>query len=667
MLDEKTGALHLEHEHDGCGKDDVHGKFVCVGKRTLKNAADGNDLKLQFFEPAPKSFSIMEFITSHFDVDDGHMAAIRPVVETKTPSPPSCCPNKTVMPQPPPCCATGVCVKAKVDNCCASGVCTASFLPTEMLNDPVMDCDPILSGDDGIKLVRSTIVCTQICCSSEIPGINRVMDSLDGVHKTMINVPLKQVTIDHDPNTIIAKDIEAALNKARFGATVKRDGGVGVMLAGGGTGKSQFHVEKICCASEIPAINKILEPMEGVRKVAINVTNKFVYVDHDTATVSAQALCDALNNAAFGATVKKDAGLVVKGGIPAYVTSALKIGDSDKSDVKVIAGFFGEYRPSELESFSVATNVITLKHNPLLLNLPDAVAKLDSENGVKATIIKNGADDIEWNFPTLESSGEEIDSGQQHNWPKPTVILSGIFWIVSMLSFIGGNWEYLKYVALLAVAFGIPGIAIKAFHTLKRCMFDTNCLMLFAAIGAVALQEYTEAAAVTFLFAISEWLEVRATTRARNALNAIVQLRPEYAFIVHPVSKEQMMVPAASVPVGAVVAVKTGDKIPCDGVVVEGNSTVDESSLTGESRPVKKGPKSTVSGGTINCGHTHLMIQTTSTSDNSAINRLVSLVEEAQVGPLLQKALLPFIRQQYIAIIISLLRFVSPHNQLLGK
>lgn len=65
--------------------------------------------------------------------------------------------------------------------------------------------------------------------------------------------------------------------------------------------------------------------------------------------------------------------------------------------------------------------------------------------------------------------------------------------------------------------------------------------------------------------------------------------------------------------------------------MVEGKSTVDESSLTGESRPVKKGPQSLVSGGTVNCGKHHLMVETTSRADNSAISRLVSLVEEAQV------------------------------------
>ena len=121
--------------------------------------------------------------------------------------------------------------------------------------------------------------------------------------------------------------------------------------------------------------------------------------------------------------------------------------------------------------------------------------------------------------------------------------------------------------------------------------------MLFAAVGAFALQEYIEAAAVTFLFSISEWLETRATSRVRNALSAIVKLRPERANLITPSNQKIVMVPAASLAVGATVSVRTGDKIPCDGIVIEGNSIVDESSLTGESRPVRKSPNSMVSGG----------------------------------------------------------------------
>jgi Zn2+/Cd2+-exporting ATPase len=147
------------------------------------------------------------------------------------------------------------------------------------------------------------------------------------------------------------------------------------------------------------------------------------------------------------------------------------------------------------------------------------------------------------------------------------------------------NREHLQWVALFSVAFGIPPIAIKAFRTLRRRQFDTNCLMFFASMGALALQDYTEAAAVVFLFALSEWLEVRATTRARHALESIVHLRPEKANLIHPTTHEIIVVPASAVP-----------------VVMDGSSTVDESSLTGESRPIRKNPGEKVSGGTVNSG-----------------------------------------------------------------
>eukprot|EP00977_Amphora_coffeiformis_P026860 scaffold31205_cov76-Amphora_coffeaeformis.AAC.1 len=84
------------------------------------------------------------------------------------------------------------------------------------------------------------------------------------------------------------------------------------------------------------------------------------------------------------------------------------------------------------------------------------------------------------------------------------------------------------------------------------------------------------------------------------ALSAMVQLRPDTARIIDPETQKLWTVPADVVPVGSLVSVKTGDKVPCDGIVVEGQSTVDESSLTGESRPIRKVPKDRVSGGTVN-------------------------------------------------------------------
>jgi len=180
----------------------------------------------------------------------------------------------------------------------------------------------------------------------------------------------------------------------------------------------------------------------------------------------------------------------------------------------------------------------------------------------------------------LDDGGDgESSSSSSAPGIRPGVVICGIFWIVSMLSNIGGSWSNLAYLGILSVVVGLPPIANKAYRTVKRGMIDTNVLMFLAIIGAVCLQQFDEAAAVTFLFSISEYLEDRATSRANSALQSIVKLKPETANIIQPKTKELIVVPATAVPVGAMVAVRAGDKIPCDGVVAEGTTTVDESSL----------------------------------------------------------------------------------------
>ena len=155
-------------------------------------------------------------------------------------------------------------------------------------------------------------------------------------------------------------------------------------------------------------------------------------------------------------------------------------------------------------------------------------------------------------------------------------------------------------------------------------------MMVTAALGALVLGEYDEAASVAFLFAVSEYLEGRASRKARKALSEICALRPDHANVIHPITKEIVVVPADRVPLGALISVRTGDKIAADGIVVEGSTSIDESSLTGESTPVQKNIGDEVSGGTINTGQTQLVVKTTTTVEDSAVARLIRLVEEAQ-------------------------------------
>ena len=498
--------------------------------------------------------------------------------------------------------------------------------------------------------VRSAIDCSQICCAAEIPGINKVLDPLDGIAKVLINVPNKCVMVDHVPSLITAEDIVVILNKARFGASLKRDGG---LASTSSVGRSQLFVERICCASEIPAINRILVPLKGVSKVSINVQGKLVFVDHDTQVVSAQQLCDALNEKCFGACVRHDAVDDQTETLTTFVRSTISV-IAGLPSTDVLKAFMSSYNGREIESFiaDTAEKKIHIVHNPLVLPIDDIVASLEEHHGtLEVSVDIDGAKNIDWDFPPLE---EEEDSREEvQSLPKPTVMLSGLFWILSMFSYIGGDWEYLKYVALASVVIGLPPIAVKAFARLRSFQFDTNVLMCSAVVGALALQEFAEAAAVTFLFSVSDWLERRATTRARNALSEIVRLRPSQATIFHPSTKELIVVPASSVPVGALVSAKAGAQIPCDGIVVGGKSVVDESSLTGESRPVKKGVKDKVSGGTINSGMKELLIRTTSSSENSAVSRLIRLVEEAQANRSETEKMVEEFAKRYTPLVIA--------------
>ena len=178
------------------------------------------------------------------------------------------------------------------------------------------------------------------------------------------------------------------------------------------------------------------------------------------------------------------------------------------------------------------------------------------------------------------------------------------------------------------------------------------CPFTTAVVGACALQDFVEAAVLVFLFDVSEYLESVAMTRATNALSTIVSIRPEQANLNNPITKEIVVLPASAVKIGSIVSVKTGDKVPCDGIVIEGDSTVDESNLTGESRPVKKGIGDKVSGGTINNGSTQLIVKTTATTKNSAVAKLLKIVEEAQSNRSTTEAMVDSVAQVYTPIVV---------------
>jgi Cd2+/Zn2+-exporting ATPase len=494
--------------------------------------------------------------------------------------------------------------------------------------------------------VRSSFRSRGICCASEARIIREILQKLDGITKIAVNPSLKQVLVDHDPSVLGAAVIAQTLTNEDFPTVIVEDGeqqelATTTTNSSSSKGRSKFQVlSGICCASEIPVVKGILEPIDGIDGVMVHAATKIAYVDHDTGIISAETIANTLTDSGFETKIQQDFSKD-KQAVSSFVLSKLSIAPTDsKTMVSDLKTFLETYEKNIVESYQVVKKsmAIDILHNPLLVSAESLRLSILEATQLQTTVEEDGNDGKLWEFAAsnaLESADEEEADGSEDDVGvglRPAVAICGVLWIVSMLSNLGGNWEILSYWGLLSVGFGMPPIAQKAYKTARRGNIDTNVLMSLAILGAVFLGEYDEAAAVTFLFSLSEWLEDKATHRANVALKAIVHLKPETANLIHPKTHELILVPATVVPVGALVAVKTGDKIPCDGVVVEGTSTVDESSLTGESRPVLKAPKDEVSGGTLNNGNTQLVVKTTQTSDDSAVSRLIRLVEEAQAN-----------------------------------
>ena len=164
-------------------------------------------------------------------------------------------------------------------------------------------------------------------------------------------------------------------------------------------------------------------------------------------------------------------------------------------------------------------------------------------------------------------------------------------------------------------------------QSLRQWAIDIDLLMVLAAAGAAVVGAPFEGAMLLFLFSFSNVLQAYAIGRTRNAIRALMQLRPDRAVVRR--GGETIVLPIEQIVIGDCILVRPGDRIPLDGEVLEGNSSVDQASLTGESLPVAKMPGDLVFAGTINQNGS-LEVNVIRLARDSTIARLIKLVEEAQ-------------------------------------
>ncbi|MFA5509098.1 MAG: heavy metal translocating P-type ATPase, partial [Vulcanimicrobiota bacterium] len=217
----------------------------------------------------------------------------------------------------------------------------------------------------------------------------------------------------------------------------------------------------------------------------------------------------------------------------------------------------------------------------------------------------------------------------KERWTLILVVLAGLFFLSGWVgeTFLGLSSNAALVCYLLAYLAGGYDISTHAIPGLLKGRFDTDLLMLAAAAGAAALGKWAEGAFLLFLFALGHAGEHYALDRARNAIDALGALMPSQAVVRR--GEEWVTLPVAQLQLGDTVMVRPGDRMPVDGTVEKGRSSVDQSPITGESAPVFKEPGDEIFAGTIN-QESSLEVKVERLAADSTLSRVVQMVSEAQ-------------------------------------
>lgn len=205
---------------------------------------------------------------------------------------------------------------------------------------------------------------------------------------------------------------------------------------------------------------------------------------------------------------------------------------------------------------------------------------------------------------------------------------------------------------MLAATFvaGYP-IAVSAFNAIRYKIIGIDALVTLAVIGAIYIREFWEAAAVTFLFMLGNYLEAKALEKTRSAIKALLELAPDVARVVR--NGVETEISPDEVIKGEIVIVKPGEKLPVDGIVTEGNAYVNQASITGESMPVSKEDGAGVFSGTI-LESGYLKIKAEKVGDDTTFARILEMVEEAQDKKAKTQKFLEVFAQYYTPAIVVL-------------
>ena len=370
-----------------------------------------------------------------------------------------------------------------------------------------------------------------------------------------------------------------------------------------------YRLSTLSCANCADKIEQKIQTIDGVEEGHVNFVTKVIKVNVSDSTKT-RSLHDTIK------TIVQD----IEGPVEVYELNPTIIYAIEGLEREALAATI-EQTLSQTEGILDATVDVLAKKLTIQLHHPLAQTRLDSK-------IQSLLDEIEPGLLITLAQSAKNDYADE----SATMSKDFIFFGIGVLLFIGALWLVgggTLYYLLLVLSYLILGgkVVMRAFRNLYRGkVFDENFLMTTATMGAFAIGEHPEAVAVMIFYQIGEFFQKGAVNRSRRSIQALMSIRPDVATIKQGNTSRQMRV--EDVQTGDIMIIKPGERIPLDGEVIFGTSTIDTKILTGESVPITVTEGEMVLSGCMNLNGV-LSVKVTTLASESTVSKVLELVEHA--------------------------------------
>jgi len=410
--------------------------------------------------------------------------------------------------------------------------------------------------------------------------------------------------------------------------------------------KKQFKVSGMTCANCALTIEKSVGKMKGVKSAAVNFASEKLALELDPSIVSEEQILARIKDLGYGAKSEDS-----EGGQQQFKVSGMTCGNCALTIEKKLKGTPGV----SMAAVNYANETVTVEYDPRTINMSDIFAKVRDAGYIP--------------LETKDENEDDREALKQRNWlifsailslpimplmflPMARPLMYTIFALATIVQFTAG-WTFYR----------------GAYHALKNRSANMDVLVamgITAAYGYSVMTTFnmwfpslffkgptffdTSALLITFV-RFGKYLEAKAKGRAGQALKRLLELQADKARLM--VNGEEREVAANDLKIGDVVIIKPGERIPVDGEIIEGQASIDESMLTGESIPVDKGVGNPVIGATINRSGS-IKVKTTKTGKDTVLSGIIKMVEDAQgIKPPIQR-LADLIANYFVPAVVTL-------------